>query len=114
MELTPEEAQVFWPIYNKAQKESFEALRLSMKTYGELVKAVEANQGVDEALTAYAEAQKESQGIELKYISEYKKVISAEKVAKLFIADEKFRRQQIRKLNGPAPTPAPSPSQSKR
>ena len=99
--LTPSEAEKFWPIYNQAEKEKEQSMGEVMKAYMELEKAVDdGKEGKD--LTAYLEkyirAQKTSGEIDAKYVEKYKKVISGEKVAKLFVAEEKFRRNQIMKL----------------
>ena len=76
MDLTTEEAQVFWPIYNQAQKEKREAYKAVKEAY-----ALEATQSIDS-----------------KYVTQYERVLPVEKVAKLFIGEETFRRQQIQRL----------------
>ena len=100
--LTPSEAEKFWPIYNQAEKEKESSMGEVMKAYMELEKAVEAGKS-DKELTSlldkYMKAQKASSEVDAKYVEKYKKVIPGEKVAKLFVAEEKFRRNQISRLH---------------
>ena len=103
MSLTPKEAQTFWPIYNQAQKEQREAIEASMKTFGELDKALRDGKTGNEIkalLEKYTKAI-DSQDVSSKYLKEYLKVLPAEKVAKLFLGEEKFRQSQINRLRQP-------------
>ena len=100
--LTPEEAQAFWPVYNKVEKEKDEALFNVFKTYQELNKASEegkTGKALSDLLDKYLDAQKKLNEIEDKVAEQYKSVLSVEKVVKLYIAEEKFRRNSIRKLH---------------
>ena len=107
MGLTSQEAEVFWPLYNEAEEYHFKSMEAVMEAYRNLEAAVaakEAEQKVSAALDAYLKAVRESNNIDSEYVARYKKVISTEKVAKLFIAEEKFRRQQISRFHrGDAP-----------
>ena len=104
MDLTPEEAQNFWPVYNKAQTEMREAMGKVMKAFGEMDRAIQDGKGdkeISSLVDAYTSALAASKGMEEKYAKAYEKVISPTKVAKLFVGEEKFRMQQIRKLGSP-------------
>ena len=101
--LTPEEAQVFWPIYNKAEAEETSAFNETRKCFTALNEAVQQKKSqseISKLLHDYTSAVTKSQGIQAKYISQYEKVLSAEKVAKLFLAEERFRNNQIMRLQG--------------
>ena len=103
MSLTPKEAQTFWPIYNQAQKEQREAIEASMKAFGELDKALRDGKTGNEGnalLEKYTKAI-DNQDVSSKYLKEYLKVLPAEKVAKLFLGEEKFRQSQINRLRQP-------------
>ena len=100
--LTPEEAQAFWPVYNQVEKEKDEAMFNVIRTYKEMNKAIEEKKSEKEIsalLDKYLEAQKKVNEIENGIAAKYKAVLPVEKVAKLYVAEEKFRRQQIRKLH---------------
>lgn len=102
MGLTPEEAQIFWPIYNKAEQEKTMAMTESFKAYGALQEGIKnSSTDLQKLLNAYLEANGKVNEIEKKYVGEYTKVIPAEKVAKLYVAEERFRREQISRLKGP-------------
>lgn len=101
MQLTSSEAEKFWPIYNKAEAEEGEAFKQTIDAYRALDEAVSSNKGESElhaALDNYLNVLSISNEIEKKYIGEYRKILSEEKVAKLYLGEEKFRREQIHKL----------------
>ena len=107
IDLTESEAQVFWPIYNEIQKterESFEAVK---KAYDAMAKGVEEKKGgkeMEKLVKAYIDAKEKNEGIETKYLNKLLKVLPAEKVARYYVAEEKFRHQQIGRLgNGNFP-----------
>lgn len=100
--MTPAEAEKFWPLYNEAEKTRMEAFGKSMQAYGELEKAVDDGKPakeIEQLLNTYLNAQKVAQDVDSNYAKKYLKVLSAEKVAKLFVAEEKFRRNQIGRLH---------------
>ena len=100
MNITPEEAQVFWPVYNQVEQEKDAALEEVIKSYRALKTAVEQNTDTERLLEAYLAAQQNLRKIDNEAPEKYKSVLSADKVAKLYVAEEKFRRQHIRKLHG--------------
>lgn len=107
MGITPEEAQVFWPVYNQIDKERDQAVRQVFETFKALEEAVSTGKSqkeVSKRLDAYTEALEAQNAIENNAVEKYKKVLPMEKLAKLYVGEEKFRRLQIRKLH---PNPAP-------
>ena len=98
--LTPEEAQTFWPVYNQVEQQKDAALEEVIKSYRALKTAVEQNTDTERLLEAYLAAQQNLRKIDNEAPEKYKSVLSADKVAKLYVAEEKFRRQHIRKLHG--------------
>jgi hypothetical protein len=98
--LTSEEAQRFWPVYNKYSDE-MERGRRNFRG-----KMVEELKGIDNLTDAEADkaisdmiAYKSSE-VELlkKYTIEFKKVIPSQKVVKLFVAEQEFKRELLKKL----------------
>lgn len=99
--LTSEDAQAFWPIYNKVEEQQRELSKAEKTAYIELSKALAEGQGnVDSLLDAYIKAKQANVNLHFASVKEYKKAIGAEKTAKFLTCDEKFRRQQIGKLRG--------------
>lgn len=102
MELTSAEAEKFWPVYNKAEAEKKASWKQVLKAYRELDSAIDAGKDDKEIaglLDKYISALESGKDIDGKYVTEYRKFLSDKKVAKLFIAEESFRRHQIHKLN---------------
>ena len=95
IDLTESEAQVFWPIYNEIQKserDSFEAVK---KAYDAMAKGVEEKKNskeMEKLVKAYIDAKEKNEGIETKYLNKLLKVLPAEKVARYYVAEEKFRQ----------------------
>ena len=99
--LTPQEAQVFWPVYNEINEEKDQAMYEAIKYYWEMSKAIEAGKPEKEIKTLldkYLEAQEKQRKIDNDAADKYKKVLPTAKIAKLYIGEEKFRRLNIRKL----------------
>lgn len=113
--LTPEDAQAFWPIYNKAEAEQRDLMNAEKKAYKELSKALADGQSnIDALLDAYINAKQANVNRHFAYTKDYKKAIGAEKTAKFFTCDEKFRREQIGQLRGMSKGPgAPGQQQGK-
>jgi hypothetical protein len=105
--LTPSEAQNFWPIYNSVNEELNKAMYSTFSSYMELEKAINENKSdkeVSKYLARYLEAMETQNVIRQESVEKYRKILPDIKVAKIFIAEEKFRRQQIRMLqHGPKP-----------
>ena len=93
LDLSTDEAQIFWPVYNSYQKE----LMLLMKKRREerLRSDLEPNDKINLDL-AY-----ESKMLDLKkkYKKLYSKTISAEKILLLYQAEREFREHLIKQLN---------------
>lgn len=101
--ITPEEAQKFWPVYNQVDKERDEAMFNVFKAFKELEDGVAAGKGekeVEKLLETYLKAMERQREVEDNAASQYRKVLSIDKVAKLYVGEEKFRRQHIRRLHG--------------
>ena len=103
MNLTPEEAQVFWPIYNQIHTEKDKAMHDVFKAYkamDDAVKARKSEKEISKLLDAYIAAKERQSEIEKTADEKFRKVLPIEKVARLYLGEEKFRRQHIRKLHG--------------
>lgn len=110
MNLTVQEAEKFWPVYNKIveeQKAQMQAVREAKKALRAATKKEEGKEldqeNISKCLKAYVDAQKKVQNVPIKYYAELTKVLSAEKVAKYYMAEDSFRTQQIKKMRGAGP-----------
>ena len=102
LELTPAEAQVFWPVYNKYRGE-VDALRNTRQT-----QLLSANVNFDSFTDAQAKKliddemdfrQKELD-LRKKYNVEFNKILPVKKVAKLYRAEQLFKVHLIKETEG--------------
>ena len=99
--LTPEEAQKFWPIYNEVSKEQDAAVVEVFRSYMALEQALDGNKSdkeISKCFQNYLDATEKQNELTSASVDKYKKILSDKKVAKIFVAEEKFRRQHIRRL----------------
>ena len=97
LDLTESEAQAFWPVYNDVQNKRRDAFKASGEAFKALAEGVDG-EDVDKLLKQYLDSKKEAEKIEADAIARFKKVLPEKKVAKLVLAEEKFRHHQISKL----------------
>lgn len=99
LDLTPAEAEKFWPVYNQYDKE-LEANRKEMRAMHQAVKndadltEAEASATIDKEM---AGRQKELD-IQKKYAADFKKTIGAVKTVKLARAERDFRKELIKRV----------------
>ena len=93
VDLTPEEAQKFWPVYNNYQKELMELMKKRREDRQKT--DIAPNDKINADLTY------ESKMLDLKkkYKKIYLKAIPAEKVLLLYQAEREFREHLIKQLN---------------
>ncbi len=99
LDLSPEEAQKFWPVYNQYDKE-IEANRKEMRANHKALKG-DAELSESEASAAIekdlASRQKELD-IRKKYAAEFKKTFGAVKTMKLAQAEREFQKELIKRV----------------
>ncbi len=98
LDLTPEQSEKFWPVYNQYQKERREIRHKFFKDYRD------ANPSSDPKLAkAYIEDNIEYQEEELAIKKEYKdkllKAITAQQLATLYKSEEKFKKMLLERLH---------------
>ena len=107
LSLSPDEAKVFWPVYEQIKAEKAEqqkALRQARMAMSATLKpdAGKTEKEIAAATKAYVDALDKAQNIDSKYYKELVKVLPAEKVAKYYMAEEGFRQHQINRMKGSA------------
>ena len=104
LDLTPEEAQVFWPVYNQIEKnrdESQKAVRASYRALLEALKSDTATEKeIDKLLDEYLAAKLAQKNVGKDDVTKFRKVLPGKKVAKLYVAEENFRRNHLRNMKG--------------
>lgn len=104
LDLSPEEAQVFWPVYNQIAKEHATKQKAVKEAHEALKKAMaegKDSKEIDKLLDEYLKAKQANSQDGKENADRYRKVLSSEKVAKLYLSEEKFRRMHIRNLGAP-------------
>ena len=100
--LTSKEAEAFWPIYNKVEEEQHALMKAEREAYKALSDAIAEGKDTGALLDAYLKAKEANTNLHIRAAKDYKKVLSAEKVAKFYVCEEKFLRKQLGRLGGGA------------
>ena len=85
--------------WTKIKTEYITTDKSSYRKLSEAVEAGKTGKEVEKLLDAYLDAQKSSRDIENDMAEKLMKVLPVEKVAKLYLAEERFRRHQIHRLH---------------
>jgi hypothetical protein len=95
LQLTPEEAQAFWPVYNRylAQKEN---IRKSGKPAKPLDNMSDAE--IEDQLKRHFETQARILELDKQLVEDLRKVLPVRKIAKLNNAEKEFRASLLKKL----------------
>ncbi len=100
MELTPEEAGAFWPLYNESVSKKKELqvsvgeYRLNLNSrFSELTE-----EEAKEALEVFQSHMKNMNALTIEYQNKYLEVVPAKKVLLLLKAEKDFRRLMLKKL----------------
>lgn len=105
MDLTPEEAGKFWPVYNEYNKAVSEARKTSRAKFRQIRKMAEEGTAseatVKQMLMEYVDCCKKDDELERIYLDEFLKILPAGKVALMFIAEEEFRTKMIQMWKQP-------------
>jgi hypothetical protein len=117
LDLSPKEAQVFWPIYNEfeAKMEGFHKERRAEhkkhKTEGEL-----SDKELEALVDNHLVMEQKELDVKKVYHAKFKAILPIQKVAKLYRAEHSFKRDLLKKMRikkgGPnelnIPTPPPT------
>ncbi|MEY3678414.1 MAG: hypothetical protein RI924_555 [Bacteroidota bacterium] len=93
LDLSTKEAEKFWPVYNQYQKEMREVAKERMAK-----RRAEDQASAEERLNEQLEAESRVLDLRKKYTREFNKVISTEKVLRLFEAEKQFRQELIKRM----------------
>ena len=100
LELTPSEAQKFWPLYNQLERDRWEAQKARRELELKVHEVEEKNLSKQEItkLTRDFSSSMEKEGeLYVKYNEEFLKILSPVKVLKLYRSENDFRIYMIRK-----------------
>ena len=95
LNLTSEEAEKFWPIFNE-YVEAKEALQKQLKPESDLDGMSDAE--VEEYVKKYAEIRQKELDLEKDLVQKLRKVLPIRKIAKLPMAEREFRESLLKRL----------------
>lgn len=98
LDLTPEEAQKFWPVQNEYDKKRLE-LRKEKKALRPSTSLDEmSDKEVSDLLDKKIALDQKGVDLDKTYLSKFKSVLPIKKVAKLQVAEEQFKKELIKQL----------------
>lgn len=98
LELTPEESQKFWPVFNQLKSEIKELKKSNRKSKKDINLDSLSDQEIEELLNAQFDF--EIKEIELKrsYFQKFKTILPIKKVAKLAMVDRAFKKEIFKRF----------------
>ncbi|PCH91176.1 MAG: hypothetical protein COB85_09415 [Bacteroidetes bacterium] len=101
LDLTPEEAQKFWPVYNQCQKQQRE-MRDKNKPKSADGKRPNidemSDKEVEELINKRMDANQKELDIQRNCLEQYKRVLPIKKIAKLFQTEKQFKRELLKQM----------------
>lgn len=104
LSLTPDEAKVFWPVFNQFEAER-KAIRQEHKTGGQKLEFMSDSEA-ESMINKEIAFQQKNLDVTKKYVGEFKKILPVKKVAVLLTLEKKFSRMLLDKVKqggGPPP-----------
>ena len=118
LDLNSEEAKVFWPVYDKCEKEMNTArkeMRKSAKALQEACKEGKADEEIRSLADTYYENLERVSSLQKLHYYEYQKVLPIKKAAMVRMVEERFMNSLIREWRKPVQKPRPDkPQQPQR
>lgn len=100
LELTPDEAKKFWPVYNQAGNELDKLREARMKQHREIRDRKDQLTDKDYEKMVDNEIIYRQQELDImkKYSSQYKQILPMRKVAMLYRAEEEFKKELLQRM----------------
>lgn len=103
--LTPEDAQIFWPVYNQCWEARQKAHFTTVRSFSNLRRIQkEGNKSeteIKDAVQKYLDNMNAEMKVYEQCCQEYEKVLSPDKLLKFYLAEEDFRAQIIKMWKEP-------------
>jgi len=106
LSLTTDEAQKFWPVYNKYKAEMKDLRKAKKAAYGDAKPNFDTMNEKEIAAMMEQKFINDQKALDLKkkYHEEFKKVLPVKKVAQLYAAEEQFKRELLKQMKGEKPS----------
>lgn len=106
LELTPQEAEKFWPIYNEFENKMSELHKERRQNKPKKKVSDMTDKEVEDLLQSHFTFEQKELDLKKEYHEKFKAVLPIKKVAKLYHLEMEFRRQH---KGGPKPPHPPAP-----
>lgn len=93
LDLSSEEAQIFWPVFNEFEKKRTELRKSKNMLLGD------SSKNSSDIVTEYLAIEEEEHLLNENYITQMREVISDEKIITLISSEKRFRERLIKRLN---------------
>ena len=102
LSLTPEEAQLFWPVYNEMDKKKKEFHSKSKVLFKKLRHNTDelSDQELEEISDQLIEMRVQDATLDKEYHSKFKKILPPRKVLQLYHAEKQFHTMLLRQIKG--------------
>ena len=100
IDLTSEEAQVFWPVYNEFSKEMKSLHNEKKENSKEIRKNIEnmSDSEIAKVLEKIFVIEQKELDVKKKYNLKFQKILSTQKVAKLYRAEREFKKELLNRI----------------
>jgi hypothetical protein len=100
LELTPAEAQRFWPVYNQLEKERWETQKQRREMEEKVLEAEESlsNEKIKQLTRNFAHTLKKEADMVASYNEKFLDILPPQKVLKLYKSENEFRMHMIKKF----------------
>jgi Spy/CpxP family protein refolding chaperone len=100
LDLTPEEAQKFWPVYNQLENERWEAQKQRRELEEQVREAEESmsDRKIVQLTRDYAGSMQKEANMLVEYNEKFLEILPPSKVLRLYKAENEFRFQMIKKF----------------
>jgi len=116
LDLTPDEAKTFWPVYNQFQGE-LDKIRESQRTQRKAARDemdTMSDKDVEKVVDGEIAFRQSELDVLKKYNSQFKSVLPIKKVARLYRAEEDFKRELLQRIQERRKEGAPGSPRDKR
>ena len=109
LELTTEEAEKFWPLYNEFEKNREELIKNSRMRSREFSLQAEelSDQEAEEIINQHIETRKKELQLDIEFHNELKKILPPKKIMQLYITEVQFREYMLRRIRDERGPPKP-------
>lgn len=99
LQLTPEQSQQFWPVYNEYWRARKEVSRRRHEVY-KVIREGNAGEAQFKELLAVMDAERK---VAADYMAKFRRILPDNKAARVFVADEDFKNFLVRRATGGGP-----------